>query len=198
MKFLLIILLFSTVFSNTNPAREQWVIEKSSNLCIEGRSNVAGFQCGIVEYLNIDTLSFYKEDEHQLSLNAKGGLTININKIDCHQKYITSDLRKTLKADKIPQMKIELVSIGNFSIVGVKDIKGMVVINLAGVTRKMEVNYTVQTDGKNNIQLLGSREVLFSDFGLKAPSKLAGLIKVEDQLKIRFRLVLRLIQHTKL
>ena len=194
MKLLLTILVSSLFFNHGNPTVERWVIERSSNLCIEGRSNVAGFQCDVIEYLNADTLSIYREDEHQLSLNTKGGLTININRIDCHQKYITSDLRKTLKADKVPQLKIELLSIGNFAIVGNKNIKGMVVIDLAGATRKMEVNYTVQADDKNNIQLYGSRDVLFSDFGLTAPSKLAGLIKVENQLKIRFHLVLRSIQ----
>jgi hypothetical protein len=195
MKPVIAILCSSLFFHPPTVSTERWIIEKNSNLHIEGKSNVAAFQCDVTEYLNSDTISFFKEEENAAFLTIKGGLTIHVNKIDCHQRYITNDLRKTLKADKIPLLKIDLISIGNFTLSGNKNIKGLVAINLAGVARKMEVNYTVQTDEKNNIHLCGNRDVLFSDFGLTAPSKLAGLIKVEERLNIRFRLILRAVQN---
>jgi hypothetical protein len=189
MKLISTVFIASLLIAPPKVIIEKWVIEKNSNLCIEGRSNVNSFRCDVIEYLHPDTVLFYKE-EQQPQFNIKGGLTIKVNGFDCHQRYMTNDLRKTLKADDYPSLKIDLLSIGNFTPVN-KNIKGAVAIALSGIARKMEVDYTVQTGTDGNLYLNGSRQVLFSDFGLTPPRKLAGLIKVEEQINIRFQLILR-------
>ncbi|MEO8413998.1 MAG: hypothetical protein ABI472_10075 [Ginsengibacter sp.] len=191
MKIIVTAIFASFVFSPPKATIEKWLIEKSSNLSIQGKSNVADFRCDIVEYLRPDTLQIYKDDEQERFFRVKGGLTINVNCFDCHQKYITGDLRKALKADEIPLLKIELLSLGNFGNTANKNITGVVTITLAGVIKKMEVNYIVQTGNDGTLHLTGSRQVLFSDFGLTPPHKLAGLIKVEEQIEVRFQLILR-------
>jgi len=174
------------------PVTEKWVIEKNSSLYIEGKSNVTAFTCDVTEYLRLDTVVFYKEDKYQPSITIKGGLTININRFDCHQRYITSDMRKTLKADESSCLKIELLSIANFTArSGSQIIRGSVAIVLADVTKRMEVDFNVQLDDKGNLHLCGTRQILFSDFGLIPPRKLAGLIKVSEEINVRFRLVMR-------
>lgn len=189
MKLISTVFIASFLFTPHKVIIEKWVIEKKSNLYIEGRSNVNSFRCDVTEYLHPDTILFYKEDQQQ-QFTIKGGLTININGFDCHQRYMTNDLRKTLKADEYPLLKIDLLSIDNFTAAN-KNIKGTVAIALSGITQKVEVDYTVQTGNDGNLHLYGSRQVLFSDFGLTPPHKLAGLIKVEEQINIRFQLILR-------
>lgn len=174
---------------------EKWVIERNSNLSIQGRSNVNSFQCDVKEYLRADTISLYKEEQQQ-QFAIKGGLNITVSQFDCHQRYMTGDFRKTLKAQKYPELKIDLLTIGNFTTAVNKKVKGTIVITLAGITRRMEVDYSVATDNNGNLHLNGSRQVLFSDFGLTPPSKLAGLIKVEEQIKVHFLLVLRSFENT--
>jgi hypothetical protein len=198
MKLILITFLASLFYNPHNIIMEKWVIEKNSNLSIEGKSNINSFSCNVTEYLHPDTIVFYKEDQHQELYTVKGGITINVNRFDCHQRNITRDLRKTLKASESPIMKIDLLSISNFSdgYTGQK-IKGCVAIKLAGITRKMEIDYTVQTGNDGNLLLYGSRAVLLSDFRLTPPHKLAGLIKVEDQINVRFKLILRSLQNGK-
>jgi len=190
MKTLLLILLTSFCCPPRIVVVEKWKIEKDSNLYFEGRSNISSFRCGITEYLTPDTLSFYMEDVRQPVLSVKGGLTINVKRFDCQQQYMNKDLLKTLKANECPELKIALQTIGNFS-GPAKNIKGTVLISLAGVTRNMEVDYTVQYTDQRNVRLLGSRNVLFSDFGLTPPRKLAGMVKVEDQINVKFLLALR-------
>jgi len=193
MKLMLTVFIASLLVTPNKVVIEKWVIEKNSNLYIEGRSNVNSFRCDVTEYLHPDTILFYKEDQ-QPQFSIKGGLTINVNGFDCHQRYMTNDLRKTLKADDYPLLRIDLLSIGNFTAAN-KNIKGAVAITLSGITRKMEVDYTVQTGSGGNLYLNGSRQVLFSDFSLTPPHKLAGLIKVEEQINIRFQLILRSLQN---
>jgi len=194
MKLIITSLISCLLFSPDSILVEKWIVEKSSNLCIEGKSNVSVFRCDIIEYLHSDTIRFFKDEQQNQFLNIKGGITIDINRFDCHQKYITGDLRKTLKADKNPLLKINLISIGDFTNESNKNIKGIVSISLAGVTKQMDVAYKIVNNGDGNLNLYGSRGVLFSDFMLTPPNKLAGLIKVENELQIQFRLNLRSVQ----
>jgi hypothetical protein len=192
MKTAIIILVTSLLF-NHPPMVEKWVIEKSSYLNIQGRSNVNTFQCDVNQYLHADTILLYKEGPAQEQYPVKGGLVIQINRFDCHQKYMTSDLRKTLKAEQLPYMKIDLLSMGNLDPSANKNIKGTMAIELAGVKRKIAVDYTVRPAQNGCLHVQGNCRVLFSDFGLTPPQKLAGLIKVEQQIDVRFLLVMRCI-----
>ena len=89
-------------------------------------------------------------------------------------------------------MKINLLTIGYIRPnVSNQSVKGMVEIQLAGVTKKIEVNYAVTKNLPGSLYLVGTQTVQFSDFRLTPPSKLAGLIKVEQQIKVRFELMLR-------
>lgn len=191
----LILLLLGTMLLNDmpKPSAEKWVIQKSSNLCIEGRSNVNRFRCVIKEYLEPDTIFMFKGEQAMKPFLIKGALSIHINQFDCHQKYITNDLRKTLKANEQPELKIDLLSIGYYNST-VKNVKGCVSIELAGVIKRTEIDYQVQSREPDLLELNGSRKLKFSDFGLKPQQKLAGIIRVEDELTVRFQLIMRAVK----
>lgn len=172
------------------PVAERWVIQKNSNLCIEGKTNINSFRCDIKEYLQPDTIYFFKEEQAMKPVSLRGGLSINIKRFDCHQQFITNDLRKTLKADEQPMLKIDLLNIGYYN-GNAGNIKGWVNITLAGVIKTFEIDYAVRNGQPANLELTGTRKLTFSDFGLKPPQRLAGLIKVEEELSVRFQLVLQ-------
>lgn len=180
-------------FDPVDVSVEKWVIQKSSNLSIEGKSNVNTFKCDIVEYLKEDTIFLYKNNAlYQPTSIAKGGLTININRFDCHQNHITTDLKKTLKSKENVWMKINLLTLGYLQPnTHHQAIKGNVEIQLAGVTKIIEIDYRVEQRSDGSLYLVGVRKLLFSDFGLVPPSKLAGLIKVNQEIKVSFYLLLR-------
>jgi len=190
----LILFIVGTFLLNNvpGPSAEKWVIQKGSNLCIEGRSNLNSFRCDIKEYLLPDTIYLFKDAQATKPFAMKGGLSINIKQFDCHQKYITNDLRKTLKADEHPALKINLLNIGYYE--KANNVKGWVSIELAGVTKRTEIDYQVHYSNPGFLELNGSRKLKFSDFGLKPLQKIAGLIKVEDDLTVRFQLILRSIE----
>lgn len=174
------------------PVAERWLIQKNSNLRIEGKTNINNFSCEITEYLQPDTIYFFREENNTKPIPLRGGLKIEIKRFDCHQRYITNDMRKTLRADEQPILKIDLLNIGYY-IGNESNIKGWVNIWLAGTVKTMEINYQVQSGDPGRLQLTGTRRLRFSDFGLKPPQKLAGLIKVEEELNVRFQLVLQSI-----
>jgi hypothetical protein len=189
MKWLISALLSLSFMPAPKPVIEKWIVGQKSNICIEGKTNINNFRCDIYEYLPQDTLLIVRDDAEQKPLTIKGGISIDINRFDCHQKYITSDLRKTLKADKSPCLSIQLVSIGYFSQnKPPANVKGWVVISLAGVNKQLDINYVVTNAGPEGMQFTGTRTIRFADFGLTPPRKLAGMIRVEEEINVKFQL----------
>ena len=172
---------------------ETWIIKKSSNLCIEGRTNISSFTCDIVEYLNEDTILLYRDlNNDQKYITAKGGLSIDINRFDCHRAYLTTGFKKTLKPAENGHMIINLLTLGYIKPnTPSQHVKGYVEIQLAGVTRFMEIDYSVINSHPGLLELTGTRKMLFSDFKLNPPKKAGGLIKVEQEIMVRFQLMLR-------
>jgi hypothetical protein len=113
-------------------------------------------------------------------------------KFDCHNKLITKNLHKTLQADEHPQLIIRFLSLERIPVfAGNTDlVKGWVSIELAGMSKNFEILYSFTKPGPSMILMNGGRTFYFSDFRLKPPRKLAGIIRIKDEFAVNFQLVL--------
>jgi hypothetical protein len=198
MKWLLCILIILLVISagadHKAPGMKAWVIEKNSNLIIKGSSNINEFTCDVREYINQDTLVFFSDEKGKRLVFQRSALSIEVSQFDCHHKFITADLRKTLKYLQFPKMKVHFISMDDPSTVGPgHTIKGIVDIELAGILRRMDIVYTVSNQQGKFIDLTGSRKMYFSDFHLEPPKKMAGLIKINEDIQVKVQLKFRKI-----
>lgn len=181
------------------PAREKesWIVQKSSSLRINGHTNINKFSCGVAEYGEPDTITFFNEkcrgQVHGVPLC--GVLKINIGDFDCRNRVMTGEFKKTLQYRQYPQLKIIFLNLERMPAFGSvqETLKGDVVIELAGIRKQFEMNYTSDKEDAGTVQLTGSRQFCFSDFGLQAPQKMGGLIRVDDVLDVRFVLCLQRI-----
>jgi hypothetical protein len=57
----------------------------------------------------------------------------------------------------------------------------------------MELVYTVSNQHHKYIDLTGSRQMHFSDFNLEPPKKMAGLIKINQDILVKVQLKFRQI-----
>ena len=177
-----------------NVALARWVVERNSSLNIQGETNINTFQCDVTEYLRSDTLCYLRNDESKKLNFTASYLVIEVKRFDCHSKFITEDFRGALKAEQNPTLKIALISVDQFAPNCTNQpVKGIVDISLARVVKRAEINYIAKALPGNRIQLSGSHVFLFSDFGLKPPRKLAGLIRTKDEIKVTFQLFFRSI-----
>ena len=173
---------------------QAWVVEKNSTLLIEGSSNINQFACDVRRYLHCDTLTFDTDAKGKRLHFKCRTVHIDVSEIDCHHKFITADLRKTLRHQQYPFMKIHFVSIDDpFSIQVGQPLKGIVEIELAGNTRRMEMAFAVKGQSGRLFHLSGSKSLVFSDFKLEPPKKLAGLIRINEDLKVTVQLFFRKI-----
>jgi len=177
-----------------NNSLARWVVEKNSSLNIQGETNINSFECDVTEYLRPDTLVYSKNDAIKKLCFTNSCLIIDIRRFDCHNKYITEDFRNALKAEETPNLKILFLTIDQFSnSCNNQVVKGIVDVELAHAVKRAEINYTIKTLPGNRIQMNGSHVFYFSDFNLKAPKKLAGLIRTKDQIKVNFQLFFKAI-----
>lgn len=170
------------------------VVDRNSSMSIKGSSNVNEFICDVRQYLEIDTLSFVRDSKSQRLFFTKSEIQIEVKKFDCHNRFITQDFYKTLKSDSFPFLRIRLLSLDqNLLNKNSQLAKGIVEIQLANKLRKMEVDLVLLSKGSGRFQLIGSQKMNFSDFALVPPRKIAGLIKINEEITVNFELFLHSI-----
>jgi hypothetical protein len=170
----------------------KWAVQNESTLTIEGKSNINTFGCDVIRYNKPDTILCLPEDPASKMVTLNGKLEISVDKFDCHNKMLTNDLRKTLKATEYPTLIVKFLSLERSPVIQNKldYLRGWVEIELAGTTRRFEINYTFVKNNSPYILLNGKRLFSFSDFKLSPPRKLGGMIRVEDNFNVEFRLIL--------
>ncbi|WP_353195154.1 YceI family protein [Parapedobacter defluvii] len=167
-----------------------WNVLPSSSIAIKGSSNVNTFGCDASGTFNAQPLVGILAKNGK-SLDMKGSISIAINQFDCGNRMLTSDLRKTLKADEYPQMTIHFVWLERMPLCdgGEDFISGRVIIELAGQRKPFYLRYAFSKTS-SGYKLQGSRAFTFADFNLSPPKKVGGLVKVKDDFDVAFTLLL--------
>jgi hypothetical protein len=174
------------------PEKSKWVINENSSLSVNGTTNINKFSCDIPTYDQTDTLIMSRANK---DIALTGNIGLKVESFDCHNSMMTKDLRKTLKEKDFPRLFIHFLSLSEFPQLSAepKPITGWVNIELAGISKRFEINYKVSMDDQKIIHLLGTRDINFSDFNLIPPRKLGGMIKTNDQLSVAFHLKMKSI-----
>lgn len=193
MKILIIIMASALFLSNDLPKeKERWLVEKSSQLIIEGSSNINEFTCKIDSRKRTDTLTIDYDDDGGNIIFIKNKVIINANNFDCGNPLITSDFKKTLKADEYNEitlyfLTLERPTFRNFSS---NTVKGKIKIEIAGKAIKYDIYYKIIPSTEGTIKLEGQKKLRISEFNLSPPQKLLGLIQVNEEIEVDFNMLL--------
>lgn len=180
---------------STKPLVKRWVVDSNSSLNIEGRSNVSAFYCEVTKYLEADTLQYVNNETTRQFIFTNSRLMVDINDFDCHQRIITNDFRKTLQADRNRFLKIQFISLDAFDVRNHNQVvKGKVEILLAGQLKCTTIDFTINATNSGLIQMNGSKNMLFSEFNVTPPKKLAGIIRIKEEIRVNFQLFFKPVQ----
>lgn len=198
MKLVSAILLFflssGFMLSDAPPLVHRLIVLPSSKLAIDGKTNLNSFTCAIVKYSGVDTLVLQEGGRNTRPVFVKGSVGLDASTFDCGMAIMTSDFRKTINSDEYPAIVIDFISFERTPSYAQKEekFKGILNISLAGVTRLFEVDCVIEAKDNGQIHLKGGRDFSFTDFGLIPPSRMMGTIRVQEQLTVKFHLVLKL------
>ncbi|MBU0697459.1 MAG: YceI family protein [Bacteroidetes bacterium] len=175
------------------PSSKTMLVNKSGSLIVRGSTNVNTFDCIVINYCKPDTIVFHPSHSKTQTIDLSGDILIDIQSFDCHNSMMTAELRKILKAKEYPHLKIHFVSLAKCPTFNnqKEHIKGVVFIELAKVKKRFDIDFDFYKDENQNMHMLGSRDVNFSDFNITPPTKLGGMIKTRDKLGIEFHLQLK-------
>jgi len=197
MKLFLALLIF--IFSSAFLIRDanlihRFIVLPESVLSIDGKTNVNSFTCAIAKYAGTDTLVLHEGGRNVRPVFVKGSVGLDASTFDCGMAIMTSDFRKTIKSDVYPAIVIDFISFERNPSYkpGQENFIGILKISLAGATKLFEVNCSIETQPNGLIHLKGGRQFTFADFGLKPPTRMLGTIKVQEDLYVKFHLVLKL------
>ncbi len=140
---------------------------------ISGSSTVGKYNC---------SNTFYKKDTIVLNLNKRNGFNANIpmHNFDCGNKLMTKDLKSTVKCKEFPNSYVTITDIKACN----TNYKCNLTFLITDKTLKYKDFILYKTDDK----IHGTINLNFSDIDLAPPVKMAGLVKVRDQIVIDFSL----------
>ena len=178
---------------NAPPVNIKWIVDKTSTLSVTGKSNINTFTCEIAGYSGNDTLTIISDGSGG-SVKLNGGLHVTVSQFNCHNKMITGDLRKTLKAKDHPFLKVRFLSLERAPMLNqnAEVIKGWVEVELAGVKKVMQIPFEFGRNSTTITTMTGEKIFCFTDFQLSPPTKMAGTVKIKDEFTVDFRLKLKL------
>lgn len=170
----------------------RWVVQPTSTLKVTGKTNVNKFTCQIQTYCGADTL-ILQDGGHQPPRFLKGNVWLEATGFDCGNAIMTKDFHKTIQSKSYPHIEISFVSLERFPSYSCRNefIKTNMIISMAGAAKAFEMDCVIEAESSGVFHLIGSRCFQFSDFALEAPSKMFGMIKVDETLDVSFHLVMR-------
>lgn len=188
-------LLLLAVLPDHTSYETKWIVLKNCSVTVNGSTNINKFTCTVPGYESDDTLTCFRNTDGA-TIKMKGRLDIPVDGFDCANAMMTKDLRKTIQSKTFPYLRIQFIALERYPALKAaeENITGMVGIELAGVKKQMEINYTISMDEKAVVSLRGTQSIRFSDFNLAAPRKLGGMIKTDDRLDVMFTIHCRIIK----
>lgn len=179
-------LLISSLAGFAQPNMETREIEilPESSLSISGNTNISEFEC------DFNTIRF-KEQSITVHFSSKGDILDFRNSIlplkntnfDCGNRRINKDFRELLKTEKHPEilLKIQQIEMDDKQ-------NAHVTLNFEIAGKNKNYRFPVKLTGDDQLCFEGNLALNIKDFDLEAPSKMFGLIVIEEEININFKL----------
>ncbi|TXK37483.1 hypothetical protein FVR03_15240 [Pontibacter qinzhouensis] len=171
-----ILLAVAALANVVSPPKEEFVVVKGSKITVQAATSLGNINCSYSCNSQQDTLLL----NTLLLKKDRLKVTIPVNQFGCGNPLLNRDFQQTLNAKEYPNIRIEVMSLKKVG----KEYKGALKFEVGGKTIMMDdVSFNMfsaqgATYMKSNICLN------FTEIGLKAPKKLGGLFKVDEELQI--------------
>lgn len=165
------------------------VTAPGSRIWITGSSNIRRFTCrardvsGTIDLRARETRGGIIGGHN---LAASPSLLIAISDVDCGIDAMNQHLRETLRGERFPTIVFRLATyeVDLSARTAIARLTGSTTIH--GVTRPVETMAAVRADSLGDVHVIGTYVVRMSDFGVRAPRRFGGLLRVKDRVTVHF------------
>lgn len=169
-----VLVLLLSICAFSKPLNNDYLVIHHKQFTVEGNTSVGRFEC---HYLlsSRDTLFFNSHRQARTS-----SVSIPVRAFSCGNFLLNHDFRKTLRAKEFPNITIDFLRIKPHKNGFNCDVR----IHLAGKTK----TYRQVRLWSEHGDLIGEMNIQFSDFDLTPPKKAAGIVRVNEEIRLRLRL----------
>lgn len=166
-----------------------------SNISVDGETNVKDFSCRIDHEKETRPFTIWRHWCDYVLEFENLALQYRVNSFECGMKAMEGDLQDLLNSSQYPELTIDIRKVTldtNSSTMEVVKVQTLVYLSLAGVTKKVVIqNSYIQNLTEGRMVLGGSTKLDITDFGLKPPERLMGLVKVDKMITISYEVKIR-------
>ncbi|HET9571369.1 MAG TPA: YceI family protein [Bacteroidales bacterium] len=152
---------------------------KTFNMTILGTTNVHDFKSKVTS----------AKGEAVVNNKELQSLTVEIpvRSIKSGEKLMDTKTYETFDVDKYPNITFKLTEVNSLNVVG-NQVNVLLTGNLtmAGVTRKISVKSTGSADKPGVYEFKGSVALKMTDFKMRPPTAMLGVMKVGDAITLKF------------
>lgn len=150
---------------------------------ITGKTNVNDF------HMRYREQEFCKIPDSLKTGNGMLGIDIPAKQVQADSKMMKNDFLNLIHAKKYPTINIEIKHDDIQSSLMTTSSKKDIEIEMNGVTRKFLCQTYAEHCYNDRYCLIGKLKIKLSDFGIDPPHKFFGLVKVQDEIFINFRIL---------
>jgi hypothetical protein len=188
-RLLLPILLFGPVLHAQEVDYNCLTLEVDSEVFVEGKANVGGFRCFTSPLTSDKPIpSCFRKADGSIEI-SQVEFEIPIAGFHCGNPLILNDLKDVLDSDHHPNIAFEMHKLDARDVNG-QFYQGEVLAStkVKGVSHDMTMPVEVDELEKNFYKISGQAPIYLSWYGIEQPSRLFGLLTLEDRVDVCFEL----------
>lgn len=166
-----------------------------SRLWLEGGSSLHDWSCDageIVAEMRVRRRDDVSADAGLPDAIERVRVDVPVDRITCGNGTMEEKLREALDAADHPRVTFRM---DDYAIIpdsadpGTMLVGAQGTLTIAGTERPIQLSVMGQDTGRDGLRITGSAQVLMSEFGVKPPTAMLGLLKTDDRVLIQFELV---------
>ena len=175
-------------------AGQPLALQPQSKLWIEGTSTIKVFSCSASSF-DTKVASSVPDAVAAVLAGTKAvesaQLTVPAANLDCKNGTMNEHMRKALKAKENPTIVFRITAYDVAKATGGIDGTAVGELTIGGVKKLITVKAHAAPDASGALRLTGTYPLKMTEFGLKPPSLMMNTIKVDENVKVRFDLLLK-------
>jgi hypothetical protein len=211
----LIAIVMISVAAGASPSATTLIPGVTSRLILEGSSNVTDWRCtgtslegemsvaapldkinAVIDRIEDGNIAVWMANPAEGRFaQPRFRMRIPIANFRCGNRVMERDMSQALKADRHPVIDFEFTELrGNVNHdLDAQNYQAKIAgqLMLAGASREVEVLVRAERIAPDQFRIRAELPVRMTDFGIRPPTALFGMVKAKDELLVRFDLTLK-------
>ena len=159
----------------------------ASTMTISGTSNIQGWDIDVKDFVCDMTLESLTSALKIETVGFRG----TVRSFSSGNNQMDKKIQESLDPKRYPEIRFILKSASNISINNNKfngTINGD--LSVAGKTRTESIQFRGDVLSNNKMKITGSKKLKMTDFGIKPPTAMLGVMRTGDEVTVTFDLIL--------